>query len=105
MFPPLHQGPKSRKAASARWVRVSHAAGDGACSFYDGHGHPFVPMWSGVARPSPIGVTGGPDCSWQAGPITLPLGRDGTGRAVVNVLPGGPNIMIDRWCAPDHTVG
>ena len=55
-----------------------HAAGDGAYSFYDGHGHPFLLSGQGVARPSPIGATGGPGCSRKPG--QSPFLWDGTCR-------------------------
>ena len=33
------------------------SASDGAVDFYDGHCHPFLSSWFGVARPSREGVT------------------------------------------------
>ena len=58
-------------------IKVSvHAAGNGACSFYDGHGHPFLPMWSRGGTAVPDRSDGRLSLLEQAGPITLPLGRD-----------------------------
>jgi hypothetical protein len=58
-------------------VKVSvHAAGNGACSFYDCHGHPFLPMWSRGGTAVPDRSDGRLSLLEQAGPITFPLGRD-----------------------------
>ena len=71
------QAPNRIERSGDVHIKVSvHAAGDGACSFYDGHGHPFLPMWSRGGTAVPDRSDGRLSLLEQAGPITLPLGRD-----------------------------
>jgi hypothetical protein len=62
-----------------------HAARDGACSFYDGHGHPYLPKWSRGGTAVPDRSDGRPGL-FEATRASHP--SSGTGRAVVNVQPG-----------------